>query len=157
LRRCTRLGPAILVALFALPGPATAGSFNHVANCDDMLGCFPGVPKSDPSQTVPPFAITHPLADNNPVIVDATVIDEATYSRSVAANLPAGHTWAANGNRRVAESLGVPLTQAVMYGLTVPEHEYSGLSADDVNMVRMGIAGEDLMAGTKDDYTVELV
>jgi hypothetical protein len=273
-----------------------AGSFNYVADCNEMTGCDPGVPKSDPTQTVPPFAITHPLgydvkggeieipicvssddptligptqraiatwnaliataqnclhctlweedpppadtfhaesiilhelghcamaldhpdrnwdanndgvweftsftrswgaahpggisvgsdqirgskddfhsagagmlaesvswfriADNNPVIVDATVIDEDTYSRSVATNLPAGHTWAANGNRRVAESLGAPLTQALMYSRGVAGMQYSGLSADDVNMVRMGMAGEDFMAGTKDDYTVELV
>jgi hypothetical protein len=289
---------ALVFAAFVSPRPADAGSFFDVAVCDTTDGCLAGVPKSDPDQTVPPFAITHPLgydrlggtiqipvcvsstsptligptqraiatwnalepttenclrctlweepgpvgdvfhaesiilhelghcamgldhpdrnwdadndgefeftsftrswgavvpggitagadgirgsrddlheapggpgkiaesvswfrrADNNPVIVDATVIDQDTYSRSVAANLPPGDTWAASGNRLVAESLGTPFTQAVMYSRGVPGMQYSGLSADEVNMVRMGMSGEDLMAGTADDYTVELV
>lgn len=97
------------------------------------------------------------IADNNPLIVDGTVIDINTFSRSVTANLPPGHTWAASGNRLVGESLSLPDTQAAMYSLYEPEQRYTGLSADDVNMVRMGMTGEDLVAGTKDDYTIELL
>lgn len=296
MRRLSVLGAAAWLALCTPPPVATAGSYSFVAGCDDMVGCFPGVPQSDPSQTVPPLAITHPLGydreggkieipvcvsssdptlvgptqraiatwnaltattqnclrctlweessppadlfhaesiilhelghcamgldhvdrlwdadndgefeptsftlswgaahpngitegadgirgsfddfhsagmgmlansvswfrriDNDPVVVDTTVIDIDTYSRAVANNLPPGHTWAASGNRKVAESLGAPFTQAVMYSRGVAGLQYSGLSADEVNMVRMGMAGEDLMAETKDDYTVELV
>jgi hypothetical protein len=87
-------------------------------------------------------------ADNDPFIVDATVIDESTFSRSVTANLPPGHTWAANGNRLVGESLGYSDSQAVMYSRGVREHYYSSLGADDVNMVKMGMTGVDLMSGT---------
>ncbi len=95
-------------------------------------------------------------ADNDPVIIDSTVIDINTFSRSVAADLPAGHNYAASANRAVAEALGFADTQAVMYSRGVPQMEYSGLSADDFNMVRMGMTGEDLLAGTADDYTVHL-
>ncbi|MCP4490382.1 MAG: hypothetical protein GY820_24140 [Gammaproteobacteria bacterium] len=42
-----------------------------------------------------------------------TVIDIDTYSRSVAADLPAGHNYAASANRLVAEALGVANTQSV--------------------------------------------
>lgn len=96
-------------------------------------------------------------ADNDPVIVDETPIDADTYSRSVTNDLPSGHSWAANGNRVVAEALGEPLTQAVMYDLLEPGQQYSGLSADEVNMVKMGMTGEDVEVGTPDDYTVNLV
>ena len=133
----------------AHPGGITEGADEIRGSFDD----FHAAPLGMLAESVSWFRRT----DNNPVIVDATVIDQATYSRSVAANLPAGHTWAANGNRRVAESLGVPFTQAVMYSLIEPGQQYTGLSADEVNMARMGMTGEDLMAGTSDDYTVELV
>lgn len=93
------------------------------------------------------------------MIVDSTVIDINTYSRSVAppTDLPAGHGWAANGNRKVAEeSLGFPNTQAVMYSRGVRGMRYAGLSADEANTVRMGMTGADKIAATADDYTVVL-
>ncbi len=95
-------------------------------------------------------------SDNNPVIIDGTAIDIDTYSRSVTSNLPVGHSWAANANRRVAESLGAPFTQAVMYSRIDALQRLTGLTADEVNMVRMARTGRDRMAGTTDDYTVSL-
>lgn len=97
------------------------------------------------------------ILDNNPVVVDTTVIDINTYSRAVASNLPAGHSWSANANRKVAESLGFPNTQAVMYALQVGGEKKTRLSADDVAMVKMGMTGRDFLAGTADDYDIELV
>jgi hypothetical protein len=94
--------------------------------------------------------------DNNPFTIDGTVIDLNTYSRSVTADLPAGHSWAANGNRRVGETLGVQNTQTVMYGSQVPGMRLAGLSADDVNMVKMAMTGVDWEAGTADDYTIQM-
>lgn len=94
-------------------------------------------------------------ADNNPMIVDGTTIDLATYSRS-AANLPVGHSWAANANRAVAASLGFPDTQAVMYSNFTRTQRRKDLTSDEVNMIKMGMAGEDSMAGTADDYTIDL-
>jgi len=96
------------------------------------------------------------IADNNPFVIDATVIDSDTFSRSVAANLPAGHSWAANANRRAGEELGVQSTQSVMYGLQVEGELKTSLTADDVNMVKMAFTGVDLQAGTADDYSVNL-
>ena len=95
-------------------------------------------------------------ADNDPFVVDSTIIDIDTYSRSVAANLPPGDTWAANGNQTVGYLLGYFDTQSVMYSLTESKQRFLSLSADDVNMVKMAQTGVDLMAGTADDYTVDL-
>ncbi len=97
------------------------------------------------------------IADNDPVVVDGTIIDINTYSRSTAGDLPAGHSWAANANRVTAEQLGAPNTQAVMYSLVSDSEIKRQLSADDVNMARMARTGQDSVAGTADDYTVELV
>jgi hypothetical protein len=134
-----------------LPGGISAGD-------DDIRGSFDDLHRAPDTPTKLAESVSwFRRSDNDPVIVDGTVIDLDTYSRSVAANLPANHTWAANGNRVVARTLGQPFTQAVMYSLIGPGQQYLGLSADEVNMVRMGMAGEDLMAGTADDYTVELV
>ncbi|NJL29951.1 MAG: hypothetical protein HC897_19675 [Thermoanaerobaculia bacterium] len=95
-------------------------------------------------------------SDNDPFVVDSTIIDRLTFSRSVTSGLPAGHSWAANGNRSISQLLGYPETQSVMYGLLSPYQKYLGLTADDVNMVKMAQTGEDQLAGTPDDYTVEL-
>lgn len=94
--------------------------------------------------------------DNNPFIVDGTTIDSATFARSITQSLPAGHSWAANGNRVVGESLGFAETQSVMYSRITDHMRYRGLSADDVNMLKMAQSGEDRLAGTADDYTVTL-
>lgn len=96
------------------------------------------------------------IIDNNPFAIDATVIDVDTYSRSVVADLPAGHGWAANGNRRVGETLGLMDTQVVMYGRQSQEEVKTSLTADDVNMVKMAMTGKDFQAGTADDYTIQL-
>lgn len=95
-------------------------------------------------------------ADNNPFVVDSTVIDSATYSRSIVNDLPAGHSWAANANRRVGEALGTTNTQAVMYSMQSEAEEKTLLTADDVAMVQMGMTGQDRLAGTPDDYAIKL-
>jgi hypothetical protein len=131
------------------PGGITAGPDGIRGSFDDVQ-LAPG--GANPADSASWFRI----ADNNPFVVDDTVIDLMTFTRSVATNLP-DDNFAANGNRKVAESLGFPVSQAVMYSRGVRGMQYSGLTADDVNMVRMGRTGEDLMAGTADDYTIELV
>ena len=110
------------------------------------------------------------IADNNPVVVDSTVIDESTYSRRIL-DLPSGSFWPASANRCVAEWLASPgnpmnpcpvppvgteSTQAVMYTTLDPGTEILGLSADDVNTTALAMTGLDLEAGTADDYTVTL-
>ena len=95
-------------------------------------------------------------SDNNPVVVDGTMIDTTTYSRSITTGLPGGHGWAASANKTVSASLGRPDTQSVMYSAGARLMRYTGLTADDVNMVKMARTGVDQMAGTADDYTVDL-
>lgn len=97
------------------------------------------------------------IADNDPFVIDSTVIDDDTFTRRII-DLPTGHTWPASGNRDVASLLGVPdFTQSVMYSAIAREQVYSGLSADDVNTVRLGMTGLDLQAGIGgDDYTIAL-
>jgi hypothetical protein len=97
------------------------------------------------------------ISDNNPVIVDSTVIDKDSYSRSVT-NLPSGSSYAASANRAVAENLGFNNTQSVMYSAIARNQTYKSLSADDVNMVKMGMTGadRDAEASPDDDYTIVL-
>lgn len=96
------------------------------------------------------------IADNNPFVIDATVIDKDSYSRNDL-NLPSGHNYAASANRAVGEQLGFQDTQSVMYSLAEDGMQFLGLTADDVNMVKMGMTGADRDAGTADDYTIQLV
>lgn len=95
------------------------------------------------------------MADNNPVVIDDITIDENTYSRSTVQNLPPDQ-WPANANRNVAAAIGFSNTQTPMYSRTARTMQYKGLTADDVNMVRMGMTGADTTAGTTDDYSVTL-
>jgi hypothetical protein len=100
--------------------------------------------------------------DNDPGIVDTRTIDTNEYSMRIPDNLPsvcpaaAEGTWAANGNHIVNAELGHPDTQSVMYSHLPRKMRYLGLSADDVNMVEMGMTGEDWIAGTSEDYTINL-
>ncbi len=99
--------------------------------------------------------------DNNPMAIDGTIIDATTFTRA-RSELPTGHTWPANGNSDyrtaapaddTADLLGSPNTQAVMYSFVNEDLVYTGLSADDVNTVQMGMTGLDNTASTADDYT----
>lgn len=56
------------------------------------------------------------IADNNPFIIDSTVIDSDTFTRNDPF-LPSGHNYAASANRAVGEVLGFPNSQSVMYSL----------------------------------------
>lgn len=95
-------------------------------------------------------------ADNDPFIVDATVIDIGTFSRSLS-NLPPPDTWGASGHLKVALPKGYVESQAVMFGLYQRQQFYMNLLADDANMLKMARTGVDLMAGTADDYAVDLL
>lgn len=92
-------------------------------------------------------------SDNNPFVVDASPIDFTTFGRLLT-QLPAGHKGARNANRAVGEALVPPIlnTQAVMYPSQAFGQVHLGLSADDVNMLRMAETGIDRLTGTPDDY-----
>jgi hypothetical protein len=148
----------------SLASPATGDSAEAATACLLGLGCAgfpeaccPSCPSLCPSVPWQLGDIAYfRVADNNPFVIDATVIDKDSYSRNDV-NLPAGDNYAASANRGVGELLGFPNTQSVMYSLLEGVTRYSSLVADDVNMVRMGMTGADRDAGTADDYTIQLV
>lgn len=91
---------------------------------------------------------------NNPFLLPE-VIDKTTYSRDLN-DLPAGHRYAANGDRDVSKLFNIEKTEAVMQqGIQAGESQRA-LTADDVATLRLGMSGVDMIAGTPDDYTVEL-
>ena len=96
-------------------------------------------------------------ADNNPFVVDDTVIDSSTYSRRILDLMALGDLWTTSANRAVGDSLGEMNTQAVMYSLLTEGRRYQGLAADDVYTVAYGMTGMDEIAGTSDDYTVNIL
>jgi len=122
---------------------------------DGIRGSFDDIHQA-PFGQIPDSVHWFRISDNNPVIVDSTVIDVLTYSRSIATGLPANHNWSANANRRVAASLGHATTQSVVYSSQPRGLIYNGLAADDVNTARMARTGVDRAASTADDYTVSL-
>lgn len=90
------------------------------------------------------------------MIIDPSIdIDALEYSR-LTSMLPAPCRWGANANRKVAEQLGHQRTQSVMYSVIGRLQRYSGLAADDVNMIEFGMTGHDWLAPSPDDYTIDL-
>ncbi len=93
-------------------------------------------------------------ATNNPFTI-ATPVDSTTYARDLA-SLPAGHSFAANGDRSLSTALGLPLTEAVMQQGTFAGEAQRTLTHDDVATLSYGMSGIDELAGTGDDYTLQL-
>lgn len=91
---------------------------------------------------------------NNPFF-NAPVVDRTTYSRDLR-DLPPGHLFATNANLKVAQSLGLGDSEAVMQqGISVGETRRA-LSMDDVATLRLAMSGFDQISGTHDDYTLAL-
>ena len=84
--------------------------------------------------------------NNNPFTIAPTV-DSTTYSRDLA-DLPMGHSFAANADRNVANELLVPNTEAVMQQIIVGNEARRQLSHDDVATLSYGMAGLDETEGT---------
>jgi hypothetical protein len=124
----------------------------------DCLPCCPACPGVDcPIQPMQVEEVSwFRRVDNNPVVIDSTVvIQQTTFSRSQTV-LPAGSNSAASANENVAEDLGHFGTQSVMYSDIGAGTRLLGLAAEDTNMVRFGMTGVDRVAGTTDDYNVVL-
>ncbi len=95
------------------------------------------------------------ISNNNPFTMDATV-DSTTYSRDVA-DLPTGHSFAANADRDVGVLLGVADTEAVMQQGTFADEAQRTLNHDDVATLRYAMSGLDELATGADDYSIRLV
>ena len=94
-------------------------------------------------------------ADNNPFTL-ASVVDSTTYSRDLA-DLPTGDLFSTNGDRTVADQLfSLSNTEAVMQQGQFSNELQRTLTADDVAGIRYGESGLDEIAGTADDYVLEL-
>jgi len=93
-------------------------------------------------------------SNNNPFTM-AAIVDSTTYSRD-AANLPAGHAFATNGDRTIGNLLGVVSTEAVMRQGAARGEAQRSLAHDDVATLRYAMSGLDELEGNQDDYTIEL-
>ncbi len=137
---------------------AGTGITSYDDGADNIRGSGDDVATPPPSPPPPSAVLNHWFrkSDNNPVIIDGTVIDSSTFSK-INSDLPAGSTWPASANRYVADLLGAgDNTQSVMHGVAARDMVYSGLTADDTNTTRHGMSGLDATAGTGDDYTIKL-
>lgn len=92
---------------------------------------------------------------NNPFALQEPPFDFSTYARDLTA-LPAGQTFAANGDRTVSGLLSASGTEAIMQQGQFSDEDQRTLTADDVATLRLARAGNDRTAGNADDYTVQL-
>lgn len=65
-------------------------------------------------------------ADNNPFVVDGTVIDLSTFGRSVTSSLPPGHRWGASANYFLGDSIGIH-----GYAIGDVQRDHGGLQDQD--------------------------
>jgi hypothetical protein len=93
-------------------------------------------------------------SNNNPFTLAGTV-DSNTYARDLS-DLPAGHSFAANGDRNVASTLGFPNTEAVMQQGSFFDEAQRTLTHDDVATLLYAASGKNEVAGNSDDYTIRL-
>jgi len=94
-------------------------------------------------------------ADNDPCTVVSAVSDSTTMARELA-DLPASHDYAANADRTVCADLGLVDTEAVMQQGTFLDEAQRDVTGDSVRTLRLGMSGLDELAGTADDYELEL-
>jgi hypothetical protein len=94
-------------------------------------------------------------SNNNPFTLDSPV-DSTTYARSLTDLQALGHSFAANADRTVAALLGVPGTEAVMQQGTFFDEAQRSLGHDDVATLQYAASGIDELAGTADDYSIQL-
>ncbi len=94
-------------------------------------------------------------SNNNPFTIDST-IDSTTYSSDVN-DLPTGHDYPANADRSVGALLGVANTESVMQQGTSSDEAQRTLNHDDVATLRFAMSGIDEIAGTADDYSINLI
>ncbi|MEM9534000.1 MAG: hypothetical protein AAGA23_24010, partial [Pseudomonadota bacterium] len=98
----------------------------------------------------------HLIGGNDPMTLPVTV-DTTTMTRSTAAaDLPAGDSWVANADRTVLDDLGYDDTEAVMQQGAFFDEAQRRLTPEDVGQIELGMAGADGLAGSADDYTIEL-
>ena len=93
--------------------------------------------------------------NSNDPMAFPSVIDPSTFSLDLA-DLPAGHTYAANGDRDVLNALGYPNAESVMQQGQFNDEAQRRITPEDLSTIRLGMAGLDETQGTADDYTLRL-
>ncbi len=124
-------------------------SFNINAGADGVIGSSDDVRGDDINLH------WYRRSNNNPFTLDS-VVDSSTYARDLADLQALGHSFAANGDRNVATSLGVPGTEAVMQQGTFFDEAQRSLTHDDVATLLYAASGIDEISGTADDYNIQL-
>jgi hypothetical protein len=125
------------------------GAFDLDAGADGVIGSGDDVRGDD--DNLHWFRISN----NDPFTIDA-VVDSITYARDLA-QLPVGHSFAANADRSVGVLLGVADTEAVMQQETLVDEAQRSLNHDDVATLKYALSGVDESASTPDDYSIRLV
>ena len=95
------------------------------------------------------------ISNNNPFTL-SSIVDITTYSRDLL-DLPGNDNNAANADRSVGSALGFANTEAVMQQGTFSNEAQRDLNHDDVATLLLAQSGDDLIYGTEDDYTINLV
>ncbi|MDA8744521.1 hypothetical protein N9N28_07810 [Rubripirellula amarantea] len=135
-------------------GPDT--SFNFSPGVDGVIGTRDDVRGDDVNLSY--FRTSGTSAEvNNPFTI-ASVVDSTTYSRDLA-DLPAGDLYAGNASRQNAGTFASVSnqTEAVMNQGTFNNEIQRELGHDDVAGLLYAQSGLDSIAGTADDYTLNLV
>lgn len=99
-----------------------------------------------------------PRFDNYPYLLLGP-IDQTMYSRDLK-DLPSGSVFAASANRLSGQVVVPPVgatTESVMNGYTIPGEAKRALQHDDVATFLYAASGLDELAGSSDDYTVNVV
>jgi hypothetical protein len=127
------------------------GQFDLNAGADGVVGSSDDIRGDDVNLQY--FKIT----DNNPFTLPASgVIDSTTYSRDLN-DLPAGHNFATNASRDVAEDIfGIANTESVMQQGTFNNEIQRELAVADVIGIRYAESGLDELQGTADDYNLRV-
>lgn len=94
--------------------------------------------------------------NNNPFTIDYQTVDSSTYIRDTAV-LPFGDLFATNGDRTVGGILlNTPATEAVMQQGTFAREIQRTVTPDGVATLQYAMSGIDELAGTADDYDIQL-
>ncbi|MEO8276378.1 MAG: hypothetical protein ABI639_09165 [Thermoanaerobaculia bacterium] len=133
---------------------ASSGTTTMNDGVDNVQGSRDDFPTPNPGS---PLIHWFRRVDNDPFVIDSTVYDSSTYSRTIG-SLPPPSRWPTSINVKTSALLGAGLTDSVMKSTTSPNSELTGLSPDEVDTVLFAASGLDPDLGqTSDDYSVQVV
>ncbi|MCP5522025.1 MAG: hypothetical protein H7A46_10810 [Verrucomicrobiales bacterium] len=124
------------------------GSYDLNAGADGVIGSGDDLRDDDGNMNW--FRIDN----NNPFSIPGTV-DSTTYSVDLA-DLPGSDTYSANPDRTVGGLFSLANTEGVLQQGTYNDEAQRTLGHDDVAGIRYAMSGWDEVAGTADDYTLNL-